>query len=111
MPVCICASVCIVSGGSLPCVMYILHCETCLCAFVQRAVFQVAGGVCSVQWQEGWAVCLCAFVHLLQCAVAGVGCKARGESVSGCQSLSSSHLKVRFSPLQARLGGELHLNS
>ena len=39
--------------------------------------------------------------------VAGVGSKARGEPVSGCQSLSSSHLQVRFSHLQARLGGVL----
>ena len=46
----------------------------------------------------------------MQCAlflVAGVGSKARGEPVSGCQSLSSSHLQVRFSHLQARLGGVL----
>ena len=81
--------------------------------------------LCSVQMcTVKCAVCRCAVCTVctsqcVQCAVQsaaaaalflvcrGGAVKRRGEGASGCQSLSRSHLQVRFSHLQARLRGEL----
>ena len=85
--------------------------------------------VCSVQMcTVKCAVCRCAVCTVctsqcVQCAVQsaaaaalflvcrGGAVKRRGEPASGCQSLSRSHLQVRFSHLQARLRGELQISS
>ena len=97
-----------------------VHCASFLvaegCSVNRASVHQCIVHQCTVQGSLCSVYCAQYIVHqcilhsvlctVHQCIVSGgrgVGSKARGEPVSGCQSLSSSHLQVRSSHLQARL--------
>ena len=101
-----------------------LHALALLCNTLAMVctVCTVKCAVCSVHCVQ---MCCVHCVHFPVCAVClaicssscivsglpGGAVKRRGELASGCQSLSRSHLQVRFSHLQARLRGELQISS